>query len=110
VLTDFDLSSLTKDMTEEYGKTSQQRTGTPPFMVYELLDGSDDLHLYRHDLESLLYVMLILAMHYEIQHPTKKEKGGLCMRQGSEGLPYGLWFHQQIKESPAIHYTRLSAL
>ena len=56
VLTDFDLSPWTKHMTEEYGKTSQQRTGTPPFMVDELLHGSEVLHLYKHDLESLFYV------------------------------------------------------
>ena len=47
----------------------------PSFMVYKLLGGSDVLHLYRHDLESLFYVMLILATHYEIQPPTKKEGG-----------------------------------
>jgi len=94
VLMDFDLSSWTKDIKENYSKTSQQRTGTPPFMAHGLLDGSDALHLYRHDLESLLYVMLILATNYEIQHPTTKEKGGLRMRQGLEELPYKKWFGQ----------------
>ena len=56
-------------------QSRQQRTGMPSFMVYKLLGGSDVLHLYRHDLESLFYVMLILATHYEIQPPTKKEGG-----------------------------------
>jgi len=105
VLTDFDLSSWTKDMKEDYSKTSQQRTGTPPFMAYELLDGSDDLHLYRHDLESLFYVMLILATHYEIQHPTTREEGGLRMRQGLEELPYEMWFGQPTYKALA-HYKR----
>jgi len=94
VLTDFDLSSWTKDMKEDYNKTSQQRTGTPPFMADELLRGSHVLHLYRHDLESLFYVMLILATHYEVQHPTTEEKGRLRMRQGLEELPYEMWFGQ----------------
>ena len=105
VLMDFDLSSWTKDIKEDYSKTSQQRTGTPPFMAYELLDGSDALHLYRHDLESLLCVMLILTTNYEIQHPTTKEKGGLRMRQGLDELPYKLWFGQPTYEALA-HYKR----
>jgi len=105
VLMDFDLSSWTKDIKENYTKTSQQRTGTPPFMAHGLLDGSDALHLYRHDLESLLCVMLILATNYEIQHPTTKERGGLRMRQGLEELPYKLWFGQPTYEALA-HFKR----
>ena len=88
VLTDFDLASWTDDLKKDHTKTSQQRTRTPPFMAHDLLDGSDALHLYRHDLESLFYVMLILATHYEIQHPTEEGEGGLRMRQGLEELPY----------------------
>ena len=103
VLMDFDLSSWTKDMKENYSKTSQQRTGTPPFMAYELLGESDVIHLYRHDLESLFYVMLILATHYEIQPPTEKEEGGLRMRQGLDELPYKLWFGQPTYKALA-HY------
>lgn len=94
VLTDFDLASWTDDLKKDYTKTSQQRTGTPPFMAYGLLRGSDALHLYRHDLESLFYIMLILATHYEIQLPTEEEEGGLHMRQGLEELPYEMWFDQ----------------
>ena len=94
VLTDFDLASWTEDLGEDYSKTSQQRTGTPPFMAYGLLRGSDALHLYRHDLESLFYIMLILAAHYEIRLPTEEEEGGLRMRQGLKELPYQGWFDQ----------------
>ena len=103
VLMDFDLSSWTKDMKEDYSKTSQQRTGTPPFMAYELLGESDVIHLYRHDLESLFYVMLILATHYEIQPPTEKKEGRLCMRKGSEELPYELWFGQPTYKALASY-------
>ena len=103
VLADFDLSSWTKDMNEDYSKTSQQRTGTPPFMAYELLDGSEGLHLYRHDLESLFYIMLILVTHYEIQPSTEKEEGGLRVRQGSGELPYKLWFGEPTYKALA-HY------
>ena len=32
-------------------------------MAHGLLDGSDPIHLYRHDLESLFYTTLILAIN-----------------------------------------------
>ena len=92
VLTDFDLASWTKTLNEDYTKTSQQRTGTPPFMAHGLLDGSDPLHLYRHDLESLFYIMLILATHYKIQAPQDGEEGGIRTRNKH---PYGKWFNRQ---------------
>ena len=70
VLTDFDLASWTNTLNQDYTKTSQQRTGTPPpHITHGLLDGSDGLHLYRHDLESLFYIMLILATHYKVRAP-----------------------------------------
>lgn len=59
VLTDYDLSSWTAQLKQDVTRTSQQRTGTPPYMALELLDGSSPTHLYRHDLESLFYVMLL---------------------------------------------------
>ena len=37
VLTDYDLSSWTEELTDDYSKTSQERTGTPPYMAHELL-------------------------------------------------------------------------
>jgi serine/threonine protein kinase len=94
VLTDFDLASWTVDLKIDRTRTSQQRTGTPPFMAHGVLRGSDALHLYRHDLESLFYIMLILATHYDIQLPTEKEDGRLRTRQGSKELPYETWFGQ----------------
>jgi serine/threonine protein kinase len=98
VLTDFDLSSWTASLTGDYKSTSQQRTGTPPYMAYELLKGTENLHLYRHDVESLFYIMLILASHHEIYIPqdTKKEAGGVRMRRDLEVLPYEQWFDQPL--------------
>ena len=97
VLTDYDLSSWTERLTSGYAKASQQRTGTPPFMAYELLDPRNDmLHLYRHDLESLFYIMLILATQYEVQAPGESGEGCIGMR---EELPYRKWFNQQSYEN-----------
>ncbi|KAK2462244.1 hypothetical protein APHAL10511_005740 [Amanita phalloides] len=48
------------------------RTGTVPFMALDLLveDGPVPRHLYRHDLESFLWILIWAAVHYDI--PNKK--------------------------------------
>ncbi|KAF5365890.1 hypothetical protein D9757_011033 [Collybiopsis confluens] len=63
VLNDFDLSSLLTRM--DKSPTSKHRTGTKPFMARDLLASNwDKGHLYRHDLESLFYITLIVSCHY----------------------------------------------
>ena len=99
VLTDYDLASWTSSLTRDYTKTSQQRTGTPPFMAFGLLDGSDGLHLYRHDVESFFYVMVMIATQYEIRARRKGDAGGVQMRQGK--LPFERWFGQPLYEDLA---------
>ncbi|KAF8875829.1 hypothetical protein CPB85DRAFT_1345346, partial [Mucidula mucida] len=44
-----------------------RRTGTPPFMAFDLQDPHNlhVLHLYRHDLESLFYVLLMLVCRHK---------------------------------------------
>ncbi|KAF8874971.1 hypothetical protein BD779DRAFT_1416944, partial [Infundibulicybe gibba] len=55
VLNDFDLAQC-GDFT---GPQSRQRTGTEQFMAYDLLDPHESHpHFYRHDLESIFYVMV----------------------------------------------------
>ncbi|KAF9647592.1 hypothetical protein BDM02DRAFT_3187837 [Thelephora ganbajun] len=93
VLTDFDLASRTAPLMPGYTKTSEQRIGTP-YTAHGLLDGIDALHIYRHDVESLFYVMLILATHHEIETPGKEGSGGVRTRRGLEELPYQEWFDQ----------------
>ncbi|KAF8874970.1 hypothetical protein BD779DRAFT_228936 [Infundibulicybe gibba] len=56
VLNDFDLVGRRGDFT---GPQSRQRTGTKQFMAYDLLNPhKSHSHFYRHDLESILYVMV----------------------------------------------------
>ena len=93
VLTDCDLSSFTATMNSDYKKTSQQRTGTPPYMAHELLRGTSVLHLYRHDLESLFYIMLLTAARHTIGTPEREDKPGVILR-GSGNLPYEDWFNE----------------
>ena len=94
VLTDFDLSFWTASLVS--GCTLQQRTGTPPYMAYELLEKTDCIHLYRHDLESLLYIMATLVTRYEIGDSGEgsERKGRMQMREGLQELPFQRWFDQ----------------
>ncbi|PBK80655.1 hypothetical protein ARMGADRAFT_882799, partial [Armillaria gallica] len=61
VLNDSDLSSFREDT----GTSSVQCTGTLPYMAYEFFDDDENghprKHLYRHDLESIFYVILLLC-------------------------------------------------
>ncbi|KAJ3749402.1 protein kinase [Lentinula detonsa] len=64
VLNDFDLSSFVRDM--DKGPSFNERTGTRPFMSPDLLTPLWKRgHLYRHDLESLFFIVLCLACRYE---------------------------------------------
>lgn len=73
-------------------------------MAYELLYRLDAPRLYRHDLESLFYVMLILTTQYDIHPPTEEEDGGLRVRrQEFEELPYAIWFSEPSLEDLASY-------
>ncbi|KAJ3800289.1 protein kinase [Lentinula aff. detonsa] len=62
VLNDFDLSSFVRVM--DKGPSSNERTGTRPFMSPDPPSWKRG-HLYRHDLESLFFIVLCLACRYE---------------------------------------------
>jgi hypothetical protein len=99
VLTDYDLSSWTEDLKPDCSKTSQQWTGTPPYMAQELLRGTSATHLYRHDLESLFYVMLLMCGRHELANEKVGSATGplqMVMRGGYR--PYQGWFKQQDYE------------
>ena len=48
VLTDYDLSSWKATLTARDAKSSEEATGTMPYMAQELLKGISPVHLYRH--------------------------------------------------------------
>ncbi|KAL4266523.1 hypothetical protein AB1N83_004278 [Pleurotus pulmonarius] len=64
VLNDWDLATPV----DATGSSSKHRTGTGPFMALDLLAPEPPVHLYRHDLESLFYVLIWAAVHYNIGH------------------------------------------
>ena len=103
VLNDIDPSLWTTSLTPDSTRSSQQRTGTPPYMAAELLSETNDVRLYRHDVESFFYTMLILATHYEICIPEEGRQGGVQMRRGLQSLPFEEWFDQPL-------YTTLGSL
>ena len=66
-------------------------------MAWELLKGARNTHLYRHDVESLLYIMLLLgARHTIVPAKDDSDKSGVVMREGA--LPYQGWFCTQNYE------------
>ncbi|KAG1840485.1 hypothetical protein DFJ58DRAFT_689182 [Suillus subalutaceus] len=64
VLNDYDLSSINHD-----GPSGKERTGTVPFMAIDLLEEpglkGKVTHLYRHDAESLVWVLIWVCLRYE---------------------------------------------
>ncbi len=92
VLNDMDLSSDLNDL-EDLKATSLRRTGTPPFMAIDLLrkHSVQPDHTYRHDLESLFYVMLILFARYEFiaAEPNDDRAERLVKR---DKAPLSEWF------------------
>ncbi|KAF9502141.1 hypothetical protein BDN71DRAFT_1584360 [Pleurotus eryngii] len=62
VLNDWDLSTRVNAV----GNSTNHRTGTGPFMALDLLGKEPPVHLYRHDLESLFYVLIWATVHYNI--------------------------------------------
>lgn len=79
VLNDFDLATMLDDPRPT--PSSNHRTGTLPFMAHEQhADSWDGPLRFRHDLESLFYVMLLLTCHYT--------KPGVRARE----LLYGSWY------------------
>lgn len=96
VLTDYDLSSWRDTPAPECAKGPERATGTPPYMAQELLRGTSAIHLYRHDVESLFYVMLLMCGRHTIGNARgeSNEAGPqVIMREGK--LPYQGWFKGQ---------------
>ena len=91
VLTEYDLSSWTEDLKKYHAKMSKELIGTPPYMACELLDGTGSVHLYRHDVESLFYIMLMICGRRTIGPQ------GVLTREGN--LPYQRWLDEWDHET-----------
>ncbi|KAF8268560.1 hypothetical protein EI94DRAFT_1138878 [Lactarius quietus] len=76
VLNDLDLA-VSADPADVKSKSSKHRTGTKPFMAIDLLGRDPSVHMYRHDLESLFYVLLWITSRFhdgiEIANPPLQD-------------------------------------
>jgi len=70
---------MASKLTEDGESTAIQRTWTLPFMAVDLLldlSNPPEFHYYRHSLESLYYILIWAAVHYDfkrrVQRPTPK--------------------------------------
>jgi len=93
VLTDYDLSFWKASLTADHATSSQQATGTPPYMACGLLLEKGTTHRYRHDVESLFYVMLTMCGRHTIGHTGgegTEARLRVVVREGK--LPYQKWF------------------
>lgn len=72
VLNDWDMAKFVDDPADLLN-VAHHRTGSPPFMAVELLGKAPTPHLYRHDLESFLYVLIWAAVHYNFAE-KKRDK------------------------------------
>ncbi len=112
VLNDMDLSSDLNDL-KDLKATSLRRTGTPPFMAIDLLrkDSLHPAHIYRHDLESLFYVMLILFARYEFIAAESNDDRAERLLKRSEA-PLSEWFDSTLSwealgEKKELFFTRI---
>ena len=94
VLTDYNLSSWTTGINPDYTKILQQQTRTLPYMALELLKGTSPLHLYRHNIKSFFYIMLLMVAHHMIGIPKKGKRQQVVLQKLTR-LPYQRWFNQQ---------------
>ncbi|KAJ2916670.1 hypothetical protein MD484_g3767, partial [Candolleomyces efflorescens] len=67
VLNDWDMAEFT-DEERDPTTATHRRIGTPPFMAVDLIYMKDQTcrHSFRHELESLFYILLWAALHYDV--------------------------------------------
>lgn len=75
-------------------------------MAHELLKGTTPIHLYRHDLEALFYVMLLFCGRHIFgtvwDEATKESKVQVVMNK-RKLLPYKEWFNEQNYKTLGKH-------
>ncbi|THU84887.1 hypothetical protein K435DRAFT_806358 [Dendrothele bispora CBS 962.96] len=112
VLNDYDLAS-TLPLDSAQRPTSELRTGTIPYMSWDLLDIDSNKSCqagpaYYHDLEALFYVIVILCNHYE-----KKTNSARLDKVPANDRLYNDWFspnHQQVAGAKTLFVTQSNAL
>ncbi|KAJ3538974.1 hypothetical protein NMY22_g4948 [Coprinellus aureogranulatus] len=73
VLNDWDLAKIVSG-DDSNPSSAEVRTGTPPFMAHDHLGRTHFPHWFRHDLESLFYILIWAALHYNLKDGTRDRK------------------------------------
>jgi hypothetical protein len=72
ILNDWDMASLLDDKGQVPFCLERLRTGTAAFMADELSAHKEECpHLYRHDLESFLYILAWASVHFDIRNKQR---------------------------------------
>lgn len=75
IVNDWDMALIIAD-DEDFAQISPSPAGTLPFMAIDLLDETPPTHLYRHDLESLFYILVWAAVHFDIKKKRRLSTHG----------------------------------
>ncbi|KAK0218288.1 hypothetical protein EDD85DRAFT_867011 [Armillaria nabsnona] len=92
VLNDFDLSSYR----DRKSASALRRTGTGPYYACDLLKKDPPVHIYRHDLESIFNVLVLLCCRYEIQETPAPE--GKDQLVHVPIVPFESWYNMSYSQ------------
>ncbi|TFY74696.1 hypothetical protein EWM64_g9315 [Hericium alpestre] len=98
VLNDWDLSEdMMKRESDDSSAnaTARHRTGTAPFMALELLQSNPPRHLYRHDLESFINILIWCAVHFDFDG-TEPKRPVPEVEPWLEGDWQDIWKHKSL--------------
>ncbi|KAK0207617.1 hypothetical protein IW262DRAFT_1281797 [Armillaria fumosa] len=75
LLSNFDNASRVNEQGDIVGSGMKQRSSTVPFMALDILKnvGTPIPHLYRHDLESFVYLLVWSGVHFDLKNGTCHE-------------------------------------
>ncbi|TFY76103.1 hypothetical protein EWM64_g7906, partial [Hericium alpestre] len=110
VLNDWDLS---EDMTKREpddssaNATARHRTGTAPFMALELLKKDPPRHLYRHDLESFINILIWCAVHFDFDGIEPKRPVPV-VEPWVDGDWQDIWRHKSLLFNSASNDERIA--
>ncbi|KAK0476419.1 hypothetical protein IW261DRAFT_1367795 [Armillaria novae-zelandiae] len=92
VLNDFDLSSYR----DRKSASALRRTGTGPYYAYDLLEKDPPVHIYRHDVESIFNVLVLMCCRYEIQTTSAPEGKDQLVHVPS--VPFESWYDMSYRQ------------